>query len=47
MKDMRKIIFSKDVKNQALERLQRHVQEKYVGKYGVIDVIAKFKGRYL
>jgi hypothetical protein len=44
---MRKTTLSKDAKNKVLERLRKHVKEKYIGKYGVVDVIGKFKGRYL
>jgi hypothetical protein len=38
---------SNDIKEEILERLNKHVEEKYIGQYGVKDVIARFKGRYL
>ena len=30
-----------------MERLNKHVKKNYIGKHGVRDVIAKFKGRFL
>jgi hypothetical protein len=36
-----------EIKDETFSRLDNHVQNKYMGRYGVKNVISKFKGRYL
>lgn len=36
-----------EVKQETLWRLQRHARKKYIGRYGVVEVLANFKGSYL
>jgi len=36
-----------EIKDEAYRRLNKYIQDKYIGRYRVKDVIAKFKGRYL
>jgi len=38
---------SDEIREETLKRLDKHVEDKYIGQYGVKEVIAKFKGRYL
>lgn len=45
--NMGKKIISDEIKEETLKRLNKHVEEKYIGQYDVKEVIAKFKGRYL
>jgi len=44
---MGKKTITDEIKQKTLERLNKHVKENYIGRHGVRDVIAKFKGRYL
>lgn len=44
---MGKKIITDEIKQRTLERLDEHVKENYIGRYGVRDVTAKFKGRFL
>ena len=44
---MGKKTITDEIKQKTLERLNKHVKENYIGRHGVRDVIAKFKGRFL
>lgn len=43
----RRPAISEDLKKEVLDRLNKHVKKEYLGRYGVRDVIAHFKGRFL
>lgn len=43
----RKRAISEELKEHILKRLNKHVEKKYVGKFGVKGISTKFKGRYL
>ncbi len=44
---MSKPAISEELKKETLERLHAHVEENYIGRYGVKDIDTRFKGRFL
>jgi hypothetical protein len=44
---MGKLAISEESRKVALERLHKYVDDNYLGRYGVVDVRTKIKGRYI